>query len=53
MFYRKHKHKKHKNREPWKGSNRIMRGGLTKTEYKSFIINLMNDNCDAIVNRIY
>jgi hypothetical protein len=53
MFYRRHKHKKHKNREPWSGTpfktKKEKRCFLSKEEYDLLITKVKDSDCSAVV----
>ena len=53
MFYRRHRHKKHKNREPWSGTpfktKKEKRCFLSKEEYDLLITKVKDSDCSAVV----
>ena len=50
LFFRR-KHKKHKNRTPWKSEDK-KRCDLSKVEYNSFISKMVDRDCSAVVIRV-
>lgn len=48
FFFKRRKHKKHKNRSPWKSEKR-KRCYLSKEEYDSFISKMVDRDCGAVV----
>lgn len=51
FFFKRRKHKKHKNRPIWKSEDK-KRCDLSKVEYDSFISKMVGRDCSAVVIRV-